>query len=350
MKIWHSLYQRVSTFGIIAYSYQEFRVGKKSKKDVILFEQDVKNNLLNLQKDLVEKTYQPGPYTEFCVKDPKLRQIHKATVVDRVVHHIVSRELEAIFEPTFIAHSFSCRKNKGTHKGVLALHRMALKVSRNNTRVCWVLKMDVSKFFASVNQKVLFRILAKKVGDEDFLDLLQKIICSFYSDRTDDLINKKGIPIGNLTSQFFSNIYLNELDQFVKHKLKIKYYVRYADDFCFLSDDRGYILSLIEPVREFLKNELDLDLHPKKIILRKLRSGVDFLGYIIFPDYILPRTSTKRRLIKKIKGKIKQYKAGEITEESLRQTIQSYMGYLSHAKAYKLKEELENLIWFWLTE
>lgn len=212
MKIWHSLYQKVSTFGIIAYSYQEFRVGKKSKKDVIVFEQNLKNNLLNLQKTLSEKTYQPGLYTEFYVKDPKLRQIHKASVVDRVVHHLVSGQLELIFEPTFIAHSYSCRKNKGTHKGVIALHKMALKVSKNNTRVCWSLKCDVRKFFASVNHKILFQILSQRIKDADFLNLLWKIIDSFYSDRTIDLTDKKGIPIGNLTSQFFSNIYMNELD------------------------------------------------------------------------------------------------------------------------------------------
>lgn len=193
-------------------------------------------------------------------------------------------------------------------------------------------------------------ILSKKIKDPDFYDLLYKITDSYYSNRTIDLNNKKGIPIGNLTSQFFSNIYLNELDQFIKHKLKVKYYLRYADDFVLISHDREHLLDLISPIRQFLKEQLDLDLHPNKIILSKFRSGVDFLGYIIFPKYILPRTKTKRRLIRKIREKIKDFKAGKITQESLNSTIQSYYGFLSHASTYKFRKDLENLIWFLLTE
>ena len=125
---------------------------------------------------MTEKTYTPGEYTGFYVRDPKIRLIHKATVVDRVVHHIVSCELEKIFEPTFYAHSYSCRENKGTHKGVMALQRMAMKISLNNTRTCWALKCDIKKFFASVNHKILFEILSRKIKDQDFLNLLYKII------------------------------------------------------------------------------------------------------------------------------------------------------------------------------
>lgn len=350
MKIWHNLYSNLITTQNILRGYQEFRAGKKGKKDVITFESNLQNNLLKLQDALTHKNYQPGKYSQFYVKDPKLRLIHKATVVDRVVHHIVSNVLNRIFEPTFIAHSYSCRKNKGTHRGVLALQSMAMKENRNNTRNCWVLKCDIRKFFASINHKILLKILSRKIEDEDFYNLLLKIIESFYSDRTTDLANKKGIPIGNLTSQFFSNIYLNELDQFIKHDLKIKYYLRYADDFAIISYDRGYLLSLIEPIRQFLAKELDLELHPDKISINKFRSGIDFLGYIVFPKYILPRTKTKRRLIGKIKEKIKAFKAEKITEESLNQTIQSYYGFLTHAATYKFRKDLENLIWFWLTE
>lgn len=297
-----------------------------------------------------EKSYSPGAYTGFYVRDPKIRLIHKATVVDRVVHHIVSCELEKIFESTFYAHSYSCRKNKGTHKGVLAVQKMAMRVSLNNTRPCWVLKCDVKKFFASVNHRILFEILSRKISDQVFLDLLFKIIDSFYSDQTKNLLDKKGIPIGNLTSQFFSNIYMNELDQFLKHNLKVKYYMRYADDFAILSHDRVYLEDLINSIQRFLKMELDLELHPNKIIFRKFSSGVDFLGYIIFPHYILPRTKTKKRLLKKIKRKVKDFKKDKITEETLNQTIQSYLGYLGHANAYKFKQQLQNQIWFWLTE
>lgn len=350
MKVWHRIYPNLITKQNIFRGYKEFLKGKKTKKDVVSFGEDKEINLKRLQNELENKTYQPGGYSQFFVHDPKTRIIHKANVVDRIVHHIVSDVLEGIFEPTFIYHSYACRKEKGTHKGVLALQKMALKESLNNTRVCWVLKCDISKFFASVNHKVLLNILTERIEDQDFLNLLEKITCSFYSDKTIDISNKKGIPIGNLTSQFFSNVYLNEFDQYVKHKLKIKYYLRYADDFAFISYDKNYLLNLIDPIRNFLKDELDLELHPKKIILRKFSSGVDFLGYIIFPKYILPRTKTKRRLLKKIREKVKQFKEGDITKESLNQTIQSYYGFLIHANTYKFKQELQNLIMFWLTE
>lgn len=350
MKIWNNLYSDLIIKGNIYRGYIEFRVGKKKKKDVSIFEKNLSNNISPLHIALVDKTYQPGGYTQFYVKDPKLRLIHKASVADRVVHHVVSYYLEKIYEPTFIAHSYSCRKNKGTHRGVLALQKMAIKESRNNTRVCWVLKCDIRKFFASVDHEILLKILFRKIMDLDFLNLLEKIIRSHGSNKTTDLSDIKGMPIGNLTSQFFSNIYMNELDQFVKHELKVKYYLRYADDFVFISTDREYLMNLVPVLKDFLKTQLGLDLHPQKIILSKFRSGVDFLGYIIFPKYVLPRTKTKRRLLKKIKEKVYAFKAGKTTEKSLNQTIQSYYGFLVHAKAYKFRKELDNLIWFWLTE
>lgn len=350
MKVWHNLYPKLITKENIFWGYKEFLKGKKTKKDVVDFGENKENNLNKLRKELVGKTYQPGGYSQFFVHDPKPRTIHKANVTDRIVHHIVSDVLEKIFEPTFIHHSYACRKEKGTHKGVFALQTMARKESLNNTRTCWVLKCDIKKFFAGVNHKTLLKLLAKRIGDQDFLNLLEKIIYSFCSNKTINLVNEEGIPIGNLTSQFFSNVYLNELDQYVKHQLKIKYYLRYADDFAFISHDRTFLLNLINPIRKFLKQELDLELHPGKIIMNKFSSGVDFLGYIVFPKYILPRTKTKRRLLKKIKEKIKQFKSGKITKESLNQTIQSYYGFLIHANTYNFKQELQNLILFWLTE
>lgn len=350
MKVWHNIYSKLITTENIFRCYREFKVGKKSKRDVIAFEKNSAVDLRVLHKSLLNKTYRAGLYVGFYIRDPKLRLIHKATVIDRIVHHIVSNQLEEIFEPTFYAHSYSCRKDKGTHKGVKAFQKMALSVGRNNTHPCWVLKCDIKKFFASVNHNVLFEILSKKISDKDFLDLLYKIINSFHSDRTTDINYKKGIPIGNLTSQFFANIYLNGFDQYLKHQLKIKHYIRYADDFVILSGSRKYLEDLIDPISKFLKTSLDLELHPNKITIKKFRAGIDFLGYIVFPNYILPRTKTKRRLIKKIREKVKLFKSGKITEEKLNQTIQSYLDYIGHANTYKFKQELLNLIWYWLTE
>lgn len=315
-------------------SFYGFLAGKKKKKDVIEFYIHLEDNLFALSQNLQSMSYQPGGYESFYVRDPKLRLIHKASVRDRIVHRLVSRGLEEIFEPAFIENSYSSRKYKGTHKGVKALRKMALGLSGNNWQTVWALKCDIKKFFASVNHKILLEILSRKIQDNNFLLLIEKIINSFPS----------GIPIGNLTSQIFSNIYLNELDLFVDQELTVKDYVRYADDFVILSENRSYLESLLPKIADFLKSKLNLTLHPNKTIFRKFRSGIDFLGYIIFPTHILPRTKTKRRLVRKIQEKIKKYKEGKITKDRLNQTIQSYLGYLKHANSYAFRQRLKTLI------
>ncbi|MEK9178219.1 MAG: reverse transcriptase domain-containing protein, partial [Patescibacteria group bacterium] len=153
MKTWDNIYSKISTLENIFLGWEEFRRGKKSKKDVLFFERYLENNLFALYMSFHDKNYKPGRYKEFYVRDPKLRLIHKASAKDRVVHHIVSREFEKIFEPTFYAHSYSCRKNRGTHKGVYAFQAMARKVSKNNTRICWVLKCDIKSFFNSIDHE-----------------------------------------------------------------------------------------------------------------------------------------------------------------------------------------------------
>ena len=329
------IYTEITRFKNILTAWEEFRKGKKNKKDVLEFEYQLEENLFSLQRQLLDKTYLHSGYKKFHIKDPKLRLIHKATVTDRLVHHLVSTHLEKIFEPDFITHSYSSRKNKGTHRAVLTFQGMANRVSNRGKNLCWVLKLDIKKFFASISHQVLIGLLTKQIDDHDFLNILQIIIKSFP---------EKGVPIGNLTSQYFANIYLNQLDEFITKELKIQYYIRYADDFAILSKNRQVLLDLLPVIQEFLKRELDLELHPQKIILRKFSSGVDFLGYVIFPTHILPRTKTKRRLIKKIKQRIIEYQQGKTTKEKLKATINSYLGYLSHSNSYNFKKELMEMI------
>jgi hypothetical protein len=199
------------------------------------------------------------------------------------------------------------------------------------------LKCDIKKFFASVDYTILLSLLKKKIKDNDIIWLLRQIIYSFHSDRGKD----KGMPLGNLTSQVFANIYLNELDQFVKHKLKAKYYIRYADDFLILSSYKDTLQRSLVAVAEFIKHDLKLDLHPRKIILRNLNWGIDFLGYVVLPHYILPRTKTKKRMFKKLKEKI--------GSANFNQSLQSYLGYLGHANSFKIIQQLENQVWLWWT-
>lgn len=316
----HLSYENIISIENLFQAWNEFKKGKRNKKDIQVFEKNLEDNLFDLHTRLRRKTYSHGLYQDFYVNDPKRRHIHKARVSDRVVHHLLYKYLYETFDKTFIFDSYSCRVGKGTHRGVRRLSVFARKVSKNYTGNCWALKCDIKKFFASVNHEILLNLLLKRIEDRDILGLLTNIIRSFNS----DCGQRKGIPLGNLTSQIFANIYLDRLDQFVKHELKIKFYLRYADDFIFVSTNKNIFLEFINPIRKFLLKELKLELHPDKIILRKLDWGIDFLGYIVLPHYILPRTKTKRRVFRKIND----------------QNVQSYLGYLKHANSYKLRSEL----------
>jgi len=349
MKIWHNIYSDITTLEAIFQAWDGFIQGKKKKKDVVEFGRYLEDNLFLLNEELKNKTYKHGGYKSFYVRDPKVRHISKAKVRDRVVHHLVSSTLENVFDPTFYAYSYSCRKNKGTHKAVEKFAQMLRKASKNNTSAIYVLKCDIKKFFATVDQKILLQLLSEKIKDNDFLWLLSEIVGSFQSDYTFDLDEPKGMPIGNLTSQFFANIYLNPLDQFVKNELKIQYYMRYADDFVFLSEDQEYLKEVLSKIDKFLKLELKLTLHPDKIIISNYYLGIDFLGYIIFPYFIVPRTKTKRRIFRKINKKVQLFRENKLSYDSLNQALQSYLGYLSHADAYELSKELKNLVLYLMT-
>jgi retron-type reverse transcriptase len=322
-------------------AWNEFRRGKRHKEDVMLFEKNLEQHIFQLHRDLRNKTYTHGTYSDFYINDPKRRHIHKATVRDRVLHHALFQILNRIFEPTFIARSFSCRVGKGTHKGVQAVRQMIQKVSKNNTHPCYVLKCDVRKFFDSIDHTILLGLLQKQITDEETLWLLKRVIGSYESGYT-DLFSPHGLPIGNLTSQLFANVYMNEFDQFMKHTLKVKEYARYTDDFIIVSGSPEYLQKLIKPISEFLK----LHLHPEKVDIFKLKRGIDFLGSVLFPYHTQIRKKTKKRIIRKLRERITEHNSGYITKESLDQTIQSYLGVLSHTNSYKLGEELKNTYWY----
>jgi hypothetical protein len=336
IKLSHKFEDIVNVNNLIE-AWQEFIKGKKDKPDVRKFSYNLIDNILLLHNGLINHNYRHGGYQCFIIKDPKQRIIHKASVRDRLLHHVVYRKLYPFFDKNFISDSFSCRVNKGTHKALNRFRLFAYKVSKNNTKTCWILKCDIRKFFASINQNILLGILKRYIPDNNITWLLKEIIFSFCSTKSG-----KGLPLGNLTSQLFANIYLNELDQFIKHKLRIKYYVRYCDDFVILSDNKYYLEKNISKINNFLKEKLKLQFHSDKIIIKKYHQGIDFLGYIIFPSYRLLRIKTKKRMFRKIEHKIKELKQGKISDESFSQTVQSYFGILKHCNSYKLKEELTN--------
>ncbi len=294
------------------------------------FERYLEDNLFQLRQEFKTGSYRHGNYISFNITDPKSRLIHKAKVRDRVVHHGVYRQLYPIFDKGFIFDSYSCRNNKGTHRAIKRLRKFTIKVSKNNIRVCWALKLDVKKFFNSVDQQILLKLISKKIKDRKALSLIDEIIGSFSVDKKSQRERERelrGLPIGNLTSQLFANIYLNPLDQFVKHELKEKYYLRYCDDFVILSKDRKHLIKRIFKIEKFLSKKLKLNLHPDKIILTKLKQGIDFLGYVVLPHSIVLRTKTKKRMLNMINESNKD----------------SYLGLLKHCDSYKLKQRIRSI-------
>lgn len=311
--------------------WNEFRKGKRKRLDVQQFEFNLEDNLFQLYQELKTKIYQHSYYTPFYVQDPKLRRIHKSCVRDRVLHQTVFRSLYSIFDKGFIFDSYSCRFNKGNHRAVNRLRKFTRKVSKNNTKNCYILKCDIRKFFDSVDQEILLNLFKKKIKDNNTLWLIEKIIKSFKKE------NRKGLPLGNVTSQLFANIYLNELDQFIKHKLKAKYYLRYCDDFVVLNNNKQYLEKLIIQISNFLRESLKVFLHLGKIEIKKFKQGIDFLGYVVLPHHRVLRTKTKRRMFKKIRIKKQELENKLITKESFDQSLQSYLGMLKHCEGHKLK-------------
>ncbi|MDD5397272.1 MAG: reverse transcriptase domain-containing protein [Candidatus Moranbacteria bacterium] len=319
-------------------AWKEFECGKKSRKDVQDFSMHLMDNIFLLHNDLLNHTYKHGGYQAFKINDPKPRDIHKATVRDRLLHHAIYRILYPFFDKTFIADSFSCRNNKGTHKSINRFMEFGRKVSKNNTRTCWILKCDIRKFFANIDHEILLGILSEYIPDERIMALLENIIRSFSSTK-----EGVGLPLGNLTSQLFVNIYMNKFDQFSKHKLKSKFYIRYADDFVFFSEDKELLENLTIEISKFLFQELKLELHPDKVFIKTLASGVDFLGMVNFPNYHILRTNTKRRMLKKLKNKNIDLQKGLIVAENFNQSLQSYLGMLKHCNGHKIQKEIEEI-------
>lgn len=347
MKTYNDIFSSIASKERLFLAWDTFKRDKRNKPDVAEFELKLEENVFKLHRELLNAAYRHGPYKKFWLRDPKLRRIHKATVKDRVLHHAIFNALNPVFEPTFIQNSFSCRIGKGTHKGVSEVARMLRKESLNNTRQCFALKCDVKKFFDSISHDALIQILERRITDSRARWLLREVIESFASAEP-TLFERKGIPIGNLTSQLFANIYMNEFDQFMKHDLRVKWYARYTDDFVIVSRDTHYLKQLLSAIELFLKEKLHLGLHPEKITMRKYSRGFDFLGYVILPHHIAPRTKTKKRMLWKLKRRVREHKNGAVSEESLWASLQSYRGVLSHANGYLLDQRLVNQYWFWL--
>jgi len=331
--------------------YLKCRKNKRNTINQLSFEVNAEQNLLRLEEDLNSQTYQPARSICFVVDKPKLREIFAADFRDRIVHHVLVEHLESIAEPKFIYDSYACRKGKGTHRAVKRLQSFTRSITENNYRKAYFLQLDIRSFFFSINKNILFDLVKKYTQDKDMLWLTKVII---YNDCTKNAVIKndiglfksipahktlfgqdknKGLPIGNLSSQFFANLYLNELDQVVKHTLKCKYYLRYMDDLLILHQDRKVLEKWANDIEVFVKEKLDLALNKNKTAIRPISNGIDYLGYIVRPFYILVR----RRVVNSLKSRIK---AGTLDKKA----YASYLGHLKHANAYRLGQHIETII------
>lgn len=299
-------------------AWKVFRKGKRSKAEVATFELNLEANIFRLHDDLISGNWRPDPYASFYVQDPKLRRIHKASVRDRVLYQAIYKKFYPLFDPLFIHDSYASRNTKGTHAGVKRFEQFSRRVTRNYSRNAYVLKCDVRKFFDSIDHPILLNLIKIKCTDPALFTLISRIVSSF------EVVPSKGLPLGNVTSQICANIYMNELDQFIKHKLKVIYYIRYCDDFIIMDASQEKLTTYIQELTHFLWKKLSLKIHPRKISIRKISQGIDFLGYVSLPHYRVLRTTTKRRMFKKVTKK----------------NIASYLGMLSHCKSFKLKNSI----------
>ncbi|MCP5010474.1 MAG: hypothetical protein GY942_10880 [Aestuariibacter sp.] len=365
--------------------YQAYRQCRKRKRNTVnamKFEQNLEENLITLHEELTSGSYKPDRSVAFLVQKPKRREIFAADFRDRVVHHLLVGYLEPSWERRFIHDSYACRKEKGTHKGVERLQSFTRKVTANGTRRAWYLQLDVRGFFIAINRHILYQRLAAKESDPTVLWLTRTLL--FY-EPTENCIMRRarrldfeglpthktlfkaqpncGLPIGNLTSQFFANVYLDTLDQFVKHQLKVRYYLRYCDDFILLAADKATLERQTLQISQFLADKLHLTLNERQR-LRPVSDGIDFLGYIVRPNYRLVRNRVVgacfERLMKAEKRLIQQ---GLVVDKEARsvypwpwptlqlvyQQFNSYLGHFRKANSYRLVERLWQRF-PWLTE
>jgi len=350
MKRYGNLYSEIYDFENLYEAYLEARKCKRYRPDVLEFSANLEENLIQIQNELIWKMYEVGRYREFYVYEPKKRLIMALPFKDRVVQWAIYRVLNPLFDKTFIAHSYACREGMGTHKAADKLQYWLRKVDRKPEKY-YYLKMDISKYFYRVDHDVILKILERKIKDKDALWLLEKIIRSesmafglpLYTEPgdcpKDKRLHNKGMPIGNLTSQLLANIYLNELDQFVKHKLGIKYYTRYMDDFIILHHNKKYLHRLKEEVEEFLNNKLKLHLN-KKTCIRPISIGIEFVGFRIWPTHRRLKKKTALKMKRRLKYLQKAYARGETTFEEVNSSVQSYLGILKHCDSYYLRQAI----------
>ncbi len=330
-----NLYSKIYEFDNLFLAWQKARKGKTRKNYVVKFEKYLERNLLDLEFELKNEFYKPLPLQTFILRDPKTRKISKSDFRDRVVHHAIVNILEPIVEKTFVFDSCANRKGKGTLFALKRFEKFRRIVTKNFSSKGFCLKADIRHYFEEVDREILLKIISKKIKDEKVLWLIEKIVTAnnFCRERE---INEKGMPLGNLTSQFFANIYLNELDYFVKKKLWAKHYIRYVDDFVILHESKEQLEEWKEEIDNFLKEELKLELHRDKSKVILLSSGIDFVGFRNFYYFRLLRKRNVRRMF----SKINKFEEKTLAYDSIIEIFEGWNAYAKWANALGLRRKV----------
>lgn len=353
MKKLKNLYQQVYDFENLYQAYREARKNKRYRDEVLTFSANLEENLIEIQNELIWKTYWVGRYREFYVWEPKQRLIMALPFKDRVVQWAVYQVLNPLLDRRYIQDSYACRVGYGAHRAVDRLQYWLRGLERKHARV-YVLKLDISKYFYRVDHDVLMAILRRLIDDQDLLRLLETIIRCGHTKFglalgdhgfTGERIAGIGMPIGNLTSQMFANLYLNELDQFVKQDLKIGYFMRYMDDSLVLHWDKHYLWQVKQEIQRFVSERLHLALNGKTTV-RTADQGVDFCGYRVWPTHRKLRKKTALKMKRRLKYLQRAYSRGEVGFDEMNASVQSYLGLLKHCDSYNLRRKLFDTLIF----
>lgn len=342
-KTYKNLWNDLISFENLLLASQKAQKGKRFKSYTAQFNLNIEKELFKLQRELQDKAYTPGRYSEFIIYEPVKRLISAAPYRDRVVHHALCNIIEPIFERTFIYDTYANRKGKGTHRAIERFQAYMQKYK-------YVLKCDIKKYFPSIDHEILRDILQKKIADKGALWLIETIIkssnlqesdCDYFEE--DNLFipveRRKGLPIGNLTSQFFGNVYLNGFDHFIKDELGCSAYLRYVDDFAVFCNDKNELWEIKARMDKYFQ-KLRLKLHSKKTRVFSVKNGCEFLGFYIYPHLRKVKKTNVRLFEKRLKGMQMAFKKGGITLDEIQKSVQGWIAHSCHANSYRLRENL----------
>ena len=339
-------------------AYRSAIKGKRTRAEVLEYSRDLERNLDDLRRDLLDGSYRVGPYHQFYVTLPKTRLIMALGFRDRVVQWALYRQLNPYIDKRLIEDTFGCRTGKGTLRAAERVHGWTREIRRKPDYDSWYcLKLDISKFFYRVDHEAMMQMMKEICPEPDFLHLMDTIInnpdvpfglpagIKAHDCPVEDRLFDVGMPIGNLSSQMIANLYLDPLDKYCKHELRIHYYARYMDDIIIMDNDLNRLHEWKAKIEAFLKERLKLDLNNKTAI-HKVKAGIDFVGYMIHPSGIRIRKHTKRHMKRALLHVSKMYAEGKIELESALDTLNSYFGMLKHCDSYHIRKWIAEHISF----